>query len=144
MKTLFIACGNPLRGDDGVAPEVLRLMKPASGRKLRTVHQLTPELAEEMSRFDCVVFLDADVAASSVTIAPVSAIPPSPSLTHISSFTHNSKPAEIVALSRALFGFIGAALLCRIPAIHFDPGAALSPRALKFVQQAAEEIEDFL
>jgi len=142
MKTLFIACGNPLRGDDGVAPEVLRLMKPAPGRKIRTVHQLTPELAEEMSRFDCVVFLDAfldaDASATSVTIAPVSAVPPSPSLTHIST------PAEIVALSRALFGFIGAALLCRIPAIHFDPGASLSPHALKFVQQAAEEIEDFL
>jgi hypothetical protein len=60
-RVLVIACGNPLRSDDGVAwlaAEQLRqtLQPPA---KVICVHQLTPELAEEASRAEIVFFIDA-------------------------------------------------------------------------------------
>ena len=138
MRTLFLATGNTLRGDDGAAPEVIRMIRPAAGRQLRAVQQLTPELAEEMARFDCVVFLDADVAATEVKIEPVGSALRGPLLAHVAT------PAEIVALSRALFGFVGAALLCRIPARQFGLAGSLSPGTRTFAEQAAEKLESFL
>lgn len=138
MRTLLIACGNPLRRDDGVAPEVLRLIASTPDRELRAVQQLTPELAEEIARFDRVVFLDADAGSARLTIEPLGATMPRSPLTHVST------PAEIIALSRALFGFVGEALLCRIPAREFSPGENLSPYALQFARQAAGELENLI
>jgi Ni,Fe-hydrogenase maturation factor len=147
MRTLLIACGNPLRRDDGAASEALRHLAQAPNRVLRSVRQLTPELAEEAARFDRVVFLDADAGAARVTIEHLgpgfgrgASLPRSP-------LTHFATPAEIVALSRGLFGFAGEALLCRIPARDFslsaNPGGAdLSANTLRFARQAAAELEN--
>jgi len=134
-RTLLIACGNPLRRDDGLASEALRFLAQAPDRELRPVRQLTPELAEEAARFDRVVFLDADTSASRVTIEKLD-------VSMRSALTHFTTPAEIVALARGLFGFAGEALLCRIPARDFSPGEAPNPNALRFAQQAAHEIEN--
>lgn len=138
MGTLLVACGNPLRGDDGVAAEVLRLAGPAGNCALLSLHQLTPEIAAEIARFDRVIFLDADVRALTLTIEPVAARTPRSPLTHAAS------PGEIVALSRALFGFTGEAILCRIPAHDFTPGESAGADALQFAQKAAEEIGNLI
>ena len=144
MKTLFIAYGNPLRRDDGVASEVLRYLAQAENREWRVVHQLTPELADEAARFDRVVFLDADIHAARVTIEPVglgwsrgASVPRSP-------LTHSATPAEIVAIASGMFGFAGEALLCRIPARDFSAGTSLSRDTAPFARQAAEELENLL
>jgi len=123
MRTLLIACGNTLRGDDGVADEALRLAQLPADCEMRAVHQLTPELAEEIARFRRVVFVDADARSVRLTIEPVGATVARSPLTHVST------PAEIVALATALFGFTGEALVCRIPARDFSPGPSRSPWA---------------
>jgi hydrogenase maturation protease len=138
MPTLLIACGNTLRRDDGVAAEVLRLAGPTSDCETLAVQQLTPELAEQIARFERVVFLDADAVSTRLTIEPVS-----DTMTR-SPLTHASTPAEIVALSTALFGFTGEALLCRIPAREFSPGDDLSPCARPAAQHAAGELNKIL
>jgi hydrogenase maturation protease len=129
MRTLLIACGNSLRGDDGVAHRVLELL--GASAEARSVMQLTPELAAEIAGFDTVVFLDAAVGIQTVTIENV----PKPTAT--ATLTHVSRPAEIVALSTALFGFRGRALECRIPAADFAAGQQLSPLAERFAKEAA-------
>jgi hydrogenase maturation protease len=135
MPTLLIGCGNPLRGDDGVAPAVLRLIRPTASREIRSVQQLTPELAAEIASFDRVIFVDADLQATALAVDPVAtAIPHSP-------LTHASTPAEIVALSRALFGFTGEALVCRIPVSDFSAGALLTPSSSEFVREGAARLE---
>src|ERR1017187_7308080 len=51
--TLILAYGNPLRGDDGIGPEAgerLRSIIQDSDVEIRTMHQLTPELMEPISR----------------------------------------------------------------------------------------------
>jgi Ni,Fe-hydrogenase maturation factor len=136
--TLLIACGNPLRRDDGVAHEVLRLIARTPCRELRSVQQLVPELAEEIAGFERVVFLDADIRSMHPAIEPVRAAMPGPPL------THTANPAEIVALSRALFGFHGEALVCRIPARDFSPGESLEPDELHMMREAAGELERLL
>jgi hydrogenase maturation protease len=59
-RVLIVGYGNPLRGDDGLgwhAAEALRAALPEA--EILAVHQLTPELAEDASRAELVIFLDA-------------------------------------------------------------------------------------
>jgi hydrogenase maturation protease len=135
MRTLLIACGNTLRGDDGVAAEVLRLIVPAADRELCAVQQLTPEIAEKVAGYERVIFLDADAAATQLTIKPVPA-----SVSH-SQLSHASSPAEIVALATALFAFRGEAFMCGIPARDFSAGWKLTPQAQRLAREAVEELE---
>ena len=65
-SVLVIAWGNPLREDDAVAWHVLEGLREAASRApalpalhLRHAHQLTPEMAECVSRAAGVVFVDA-------------------------------------------------------------------------------------
>lgn len=129
MRTLIVASGNSLRGDDGVAHRVLELLDARA--ESRSVLQLTPELAAEIANVDTVIFIDAAVDGSVVTVEPVPRPTSPPALTHV------SNPSDIVALSAALFGFRGRALQCRIPVTDFAPGEGLSPYAENFAQEAA-------
>ena len=135
MRTLFIACGNPLRRDDSVAHEAISLLSSVPDSRTLSVLQLTPELAAEISGFDTVVFLDADQYAVRVNLTPVPVSPPAPALSHVSG------PGEIVALARSLYGFIGDAWCCRIPAFDLTAGEGLSSAALTFAKQAAHRLE---
>jgi len=133
--TLFIAIGNPLRGDDGVAQAVLDQLAADERVVMRSLHQLAPEVAEEIANYATVVFLDADQSAGEVILAAVDEHRPTRrSLTHISS------PDEIVVLARALFGFRGEALLCRIPATDFAPQHCLSQQAEAAAAIAAKRL----
>jgi Ni,Fe-hydrogenase maturation factor len=58
---LVVGYGNPLRSDDGIAwhaAEQVRQELPDAARVI-CVHQLTPELAEDVAAADVVIFLDA-------------------------------------------------------------------------------------
>ena len=126
-RTLFIALGNPLRRDDGVAQHVLAQIPSGSQRAFL---QLTPELAPTLAEFDIVIFIDADINAQQPTIQPVIETRTQPSL------THSQDPGAIVALATQLYGFKGRALLCRIPAQDFSPGEGLSTTAANAVPEA--------
>ncbi|HSB14030.1 MAG TPA: hydrogenase maturation protease [Bryobacteraceae bacterium] len=118
--TFLIAVGNTLRRDDGVAHRVLELLKPPAGVVVRSCHQLTPEMAEEIASADTVIIIDADVAPGEPRLEKVEERPDNP-------LTHVVRPAELVALSRRLFSFRGEAWLCRVPGIDFGQGSGLSP-----------------
>jgi Ni,Fe-hydrogenase maturation factor len=134
MRTLLLACGNTLRGDDAAAHAVLDLIAPTNHHVTRAVHQLTPELAAEVARFSRVVFIDADAESNTIRIEPLNTGPAR------SPLTHAATPEEVVALASALFGFTGQAFVCRIPAQHFDAGEAPAPDVLEFAREAASQI----
>ena len=136
MRTLLIACGNCWRGDDGVAHHVLDLLGPHSGAELRSVQQLLPEMAGEIAEVDVVVFLDAAVDCDRLSVEAVGEPEAPPALTHV------SRPSEIVAVSRALFGFKGLAFQCRIPVADLATGQGLSPSAEGFAAEAARILLD--
>lgn len=102
------------------------------------MHQLTPELAEDIAGFDLVMFVDADVRAEDVMIEPLAEKRSPPGL------THDSTAAEVVALSRELFGFAGRAFRCGIPASDFSARAGLSAAATQMASRAARELETLL
>jgi hydrogenase maturation protease len=138
MSTLLIAAGNPLRRDDGVAHRVLELLSPVLGAQTESRLQFTPELAQEIAGFDTVVFIDADAEANAVSIEPIE----TPHVTPV--LSHASRPADIVAIARALFHFDGQALVCRVPACDLSPGEGLSHRAATLAVQAAQAVHDFI
>jgi Ni,Fe-hydrogenase maturation factor len=138
MRTFLIATGNTLRRDDGIAHHVLDLVRPTPGTRTRALLQLTPELAHDIAGCDAVIFIDADAGASVPSIEPLDQSPAPPAVTHIST------PAEIVWLSRALFGFAGQAFLCRIPAEDLSCGEGLSRRTTMLAAEAARELEVLL
>lgn len=123
MHALVVAVGNTLRGDDGVGHRVADLLGARPGVEVTRVHQLMPELAEEMARATTVVFVDADVEASAAWLERVT-----PKAQH-TPITHTMTPNELVMLAGRLYGFQGAAYLCHVPAEDFTPGGALTAAA---------------
>ena len=132
MHTVVLAIGNTLRGDDGVADHVADLLGSRSGMGVRRVHQLTPELAEEMAHATAVVFVDADPGAVE---ARLERLVPTPQR---SPLTHTVTPGELVILAEQLYDFQGVAYLCHVPAESFTEGDSLSEVAEAGARAAAQ------
>jgi hydrogenase maturation protease len=115
VDRLVIGIGNPLRGDDGAGA---LLAEPVGGR---SVQQLTPELAADLAELEAVLFIDA-------WLAPVGAAPQLTVITPAAGAaeSHRLEPAQLLAISQALYGCAPQAHLLRVPAYRFDHGTALS------------------
>ncbi len=144
-RCLILACGNTLRGDDGVG---LRLAEWAEQRfeaneDVRVVarQQWTPDLAEEIAAAESVLFID-----SSIKSVPgcVSLIAVEPSANHNGSATHHLDANELLSLAREIFGSHSAhSMLLTIGAGSTELGESLSdpveaalPRAQGVLEKA--------
>ena len=119
---MIIGYGNPLRGDDGVAWRVVEaLAAELPPDEALTVHQLTPELAEPISRARLVVFVDAAVGdpPGQVRCFPLAPAPGHPG-------SHETTPAGLLALAVELFGRCPPAYMVTITSGSFDVGETLS------------------
>src|ERR1700733_10736040 len=101
---LLLACGNTLRGDDGVGWWIGgEVEKKPSIRDLEVVlsHLLLRELAEQVSCADVVVFVDcsAITAAGAISVMPIEPAAELPRL-----LTHHMDPASLLRLASDLFG----------------------------------------
>lgn len=132
MHAVVLAIGNTLRGDDGVAARVADLLGMRSGVEVRRVHQLTPELAEEIAQAKTLVFIDADLGAAK---ARLERLVPAPQR---SPFTHTVTPGALVVLAEQLYGFQGVAYLCHVPAENFTEGDSLTEVAEAGARAAVE------
>ena len=120
---LIIGYGNPLRGDDGLgwrACEELRRLLPEA--EVRVVHQLTPELAEPVSRARLAVFIDAGADGLPGEVR-MERIEPAGAPT---SFTHHVGTSMLLGMARALYGAAPRAVLYSISGETFDCGDQLS------------------
>ena len=138
---LFIGVGNPERGDDGVGPAVAALVgldPRAAGAVVRSVTQLTPELAAAVAGASVVVIADARVGAGAgeVDWAPVGA-----SESGVSGpFSHQLTPAVLCHLAGVAFGRVPPAFVVGVGAGSFDAGAPLSASAQAAVPRALEVV----
>ncbi|HVP61697.1 MAG TPA: hydrogenase maturation protease [Myxococcaceae bacterium] len=135
MSTLVVGIGNTLRGDDGVGPFVIDLLREARGGclELRTAFGVVPELAQELPGHDAVVFVDADLRAREVTLSPLA--------TEERDRLHRFALARVVKIARAL-GFVGRAWICSVPVISMEPGEKLSREAVLAAGRAAAVLLD--
>ncbi len=103
-RCLILACGNTLRGDDGVGPWLAEWAQKRfrAENQVRVIarQQWTPELAEEIAHAQSVLFIDCSVdsAPGSIRLTPVE---PTAALQGIA--THHQGAAELLALTRDLY-----------------------------------------
>jgi len=123
---LVIGYGNELRRDDGVGLCVARQIAEwnTSGVRALAVHQLTPELANDIARAERVVFIDAAVGAADMRVRRIGPAGCGRTVNHVSS------PQELLALSAALYGTRPAAWLIAVPVhdLGFGWGFSLEAR----------------
>jgi hydrogenase maturation protease len=134
-RRLVVACGNPLRRDDGAGPAAAEGLH-APGVRVVVVHQLTPELADEVASADAVAFLDARAgprpgAIEARRVRPAAAP---------SALGHACSPEEVLALAALLHGARARAVLVTVQAGDLGLGEGLSAEvaaALPAVREAA-------
>jgi hydrogenase maturation protease len=135
---LVIGYGNELRRDDGVGPRVARIVAEwgVPGVRALAVHQLTPELADDIARAEVVVFVDAaaDSGTSNVSVQQVR-----PALSNWPA-DHACRPPALLALADVLYGRRPLAWLLTVPARDLGFGERLSPEAERDVTQALQYI----
>jgi hydrogenase maturation protease len=130
VAALLIGYGNPLRQDDGLGWEVARQVEAQfepEQVEVLSCHQLTPELAETISRAEVVVFVDARAGAEAAAgrvdcqslVAESDAAP---------AFSHHVSPVLLLGLAHALYGADPAAWLLSVDGESFGYGSELSPK----------------
>jgi hydrogenase maturation protease len=144
-RVIVLACGNSLRGDDGVGlcvAEELRGELGDSQAEISCSHQWTPELSEEISKMDVAVFVDA-----SATLRPgqVQVRSITPSSEKVGATTHSMDPERLLALAQSLYGRAPEkAFLLTIGGESFAPGEELSTAVRAAVPVATARIKNLL
>jgi len=137
-RWLLVGYGNPLRGDDAAGQRVAETVAawgwPAL--EVQVIHQLLPELAEQVAQARAVVFVDARVAAAGDGVQVVRLEPTAAATT----LGHTCHPGELLALSAALYGKQPPCWCVTVPAVSFAFGAALSPTAAQGVADAVRQL----
>lgn len=125
-RPLVIAYGNRLRGDDAVGWAVAdSLIDDVRMEDVDVVaaHQLTPELARDVSQASLVVFVDARIdAAGRPGEILVEVVEPDPTSAVM---THHVDNAAVLALARAVYGHVPSAFAVSVAIESAEAGASL-------------------
>jgi hydrogenase maturation protease len=142
-RILVLGYGNPLRSDDGlgwqVAVQLFRANQSADVEVL-PCHQLTPELAETISRATVVLFIDCTKKGV-------------PGEFHCEEihwqtgsmpFTHDLSPTTLLDLASQLFGACPRAFLLTICGECFATGEVLSPAVNRQITKLKECVRELI
>lgn len=143
-RVLVLACGNELRADDGIGPEVARALAarlPAGAADVVIRHQLAPELSDQASRAELVVFVDAAAAGVPGTVRVESVLPAD---TVPGGFTHSLTPATLLALTAALHGRAPRGVMVSIAGELFGFGSELSETARHALPVAVDCLKEVI
>lgn len=136
--TLVICYGNALRSDDGLgwhAAARLTQDPRLQGAQVLWQHQLTPELAVDVSNASLVVLVDASDGDEAGAIS-VRRLDPTPAAG--SAWSHHLGPAELIALARELWNASPPVFVVSVGAANLEVGDRLSPA----VEQALPGLVD--
>lgn len=143
-RCLVLACGNTLRGDDGVGPWLAAWAEErfAASPDVLAIYrqQWTPDLAEDIARVDSVLFLDCSIesAPGQVNIKSVAPAVPASGLA-----THHVGAPELLTLARDLYGSTPrSALLLTVGAGSTDLGESFSPDVTAALPYACSLIDE--
>ena len=106
IRRLILACGNTLRGDDGIGWQIATALEQDASitdAQFVVTQQLLPEHSELISRADIFVFIDCS-AQSPPGQVQCSPITPAERLPRI--LTHHLDPASLLRLALDLYGKI--------------------------------------
>ncbi len=150
MNTLFIGYGNPDRQDDGVAWHVLAGIATQLGMEPSTSWedplpcapeadfafylQLTPELAEDLTAYDRVCFVDAHTGKIPENVQMVDVTPEY----QTSPFTHHLTPEMLLSMCESVYNYKPEAILISVRGYEFGFETELSPFTESLVTEAVE------
>ena len=138
--TLVIGYGNTLRGDDGVGPRVAEAVGQLHLPGVQTLicPLLTPELADQISRAEKVIFVDAAVdAPKEVQWRKLEPKETSQLMAHA------ADPRTMLALARDVFGHVPEAWWLTIPAVDLGFREEFSPTVQRASSEAVKMIQAF-
>lgn len=152
-RIVIIGIGNPDRQDDGVAWHILRGLAGRLGSAvfetldgdlcqvepspvLVCMLQLVPEMAEPLSCFGRVCFVDAHTGAYAEEMRFAELQPDYQG----SPFTHHLTPQSCLALAATLHGRAPQAVVCSVRGYEFGFAHSLSERTSALADQAIERI----
>jgi len=141
---LVIGYGNTLRSDDGVGPAVAARLAAdprMAGADIRAEHQLTPELAVDVSKAALLVLIDAgaDEAPGEVSVRRLGVgdgVATDPG----AAMTHHVDPAGIVGLARELWGAAPPVVMVSVGPESLEVGESLSEVVERAAARAAEVV----
>lgn len=144
-RALVLACGNSLRGDDGVALQIVNHLQKGvrdAAPEFHCQQQWTPELAEPISQAEIVVFVDAALGTppGAVTCRQLEA-----RLSTSLGITHYSSSESLLRLAEDLYGRRPArAYLVTIAGAAFELDENLSDPVRRAIPEAGELIKSLL
>ena len=137
-EALVIGYGNVLRSDDGVGWHVVERLAEdprLTGSTLLHVHQLTPELALDISRATIVVLVDAQHGPDAGTCV-VDRVAPDEDVA--TTWSHHLDPSSLTGLAIELYGNAPEVYTVGVGIASLEAGDELSPE----VRMALPEIAD--
>jgi len=140
-RLLILGYGNPLRGDDGVGWHAVHRLRERSAEldaDVMSCHQLTPELAEAVSRAERVIFIDARVGPTpgTVEVSEVAAGAP-----EYPTFSHHLDAATLVALVQGLYGRAPEAWILAVTGESFAYTDQLSASVQSSLPELTRQVE---
>jgi len=142
---LILACGNPLRADDGAALVLANWLRETPREPETQIYsqpQWTPELAEPISQADLVIFVD---ASASLPAGEVACVPLQPIYKSSASLTHQTTPALLLALAEQLYEKCPAqAYLVTIGCASFRMRRGLSVTVQRAIPRAVDQVRALL
>jgi len=143
-QILIIGYGNVLRGDDAVgylaAEELQQHYHGDPAVQVIASHQLTPEMAEDISRSKFVIFLDASSAGEPGKIWQTRVLPKAGP----AGFTHQLTPASLLSAAKQLYGHVPEAVCVTLAGWSFKLDSELSRRAKMLLPVLVGQARDFV
>jgi hydrogenase maturation protease len=155
-KLLLIGYGNPDREDDGVAWHILRELTGKLGLNAPQSYedefpeseftdfafylQLTPEMAEDISNYEFVCFIDAHTGNIPEPVRLIDV----ESEFQRSPFTHHLTPQSLLSMCETIYGKKPDAALLSVLGHRFLFSRELSEETLQLVPQAVNLIWDWI
>jgi hydrogenase maturation protease len=143
VRCLVLACGNTLRGDDGIGPILGQWAEERfeTNPEVRTVvsHQWTPDMAEDIAAAETALFVDCslDQSPGKVLVRELVPAPLQPGLV-----THHLGAPELLRVTEDLYGIRPRrACLLIIGAGSIEIGEGLSPAVQAALSHAQALLE---
>ncbi len=135
---LVIGYGSDLRGDDGAGRRVADHIeaRQIAGVTVRSVTQLTPELALDIAGKDVVVFVDASVDDVEVTVRELDAVASAGGV-----MTHHGDPPSVLSMVDSVGDPPRRTYVVSIPATNFDLGTEVSKQTAAAVDAAVDVVQ---
>jgi hydrogenase maturation protease len=146
---LVIGYGNALRSDDSVGWHTAGLLADDprfAGVEVVASHQLTPELALDMSRASLVILVDASAEGppGAITVRPLKGEDASAACGGRGATSHHVGPGVLLAVARDLYGAVPDAFVVSVGTATMEVGEELSPQVAAALPAIADAVAELV